>query len=154
MSANTGFVYVIQMEGHDIFKIGRSNDMTRRMSQFGVQLPFPFVVRFARKVQEPTQIEGVLHECFALKRLNGEWFQLTDRDVDAISLSLLLYQAHELADHLRESFAAQGSSHPPTMIRYGRLFQLAGRRIRRRKETIARLAIVKRNEIVDAGVIG
>lgn len=154
MSANTGFVYVIQMAGHDIFKIGRSNDVTRRMSQFGVQLPFPFVVRFARKVQEPTRLEAVLHECFALKRMNGEWFRLTDRDVAAIGLSLLLFQAFEQADQLRKSFAAQDSSHPATMIRYGRLFQMAGRRIRRRKENVARLVIVKRSEMIDVGVIG
>lgn len=73
-------VYVLQMG--DIYKIGRSSNIQRRMSELCGMLPYPTVlictIPDSRKLKS---VELELHRRYSSKRLNGEWFTLEPEDV-------------------------------------------------------------------------
>lgn len=76
----SGYVYLILAStGH--YKIGRTKSYKDRMKLFGVQLPFTFEFIHVIQTEDMYTLESKLHERFASKRVNGEWFSLTDEDV-------------------------------------------------------------------------
>lgn len=131
-----GFIYVVQMAGHDIYKIGRSTDPPRRFSGFGLQLPFPFVPVLAHKVREHCQVERSLHEKFHTKRMNGDWFALDGADLVTIRSILLYWQAvslqqrvfNSVVQHMRDGWKPCYVD----MFRFGRLLMRLSVRIDRR----------------------
>lgn len=78
-----GFIYVVRSGPY--FKIGRTNKIERRMVQLGVQMPHPIEIVWTKYVTDMYRAEKYLHEMFAHKRLNGEWFDLDQPDLDAIA---------------------------------------------------------------------
>jgi len=78
--ANSGYVYLIQSPT-GAYKIGCARDINKRLQTFEVKLPFE--VGFIHAIQSPVykKIERDLHSRFAKKRINGEWFNLSDDDV-------------------------------------------------------------------------
>lgn len=81
--AESGYVYVL--EGGGVFKIGRAKDPERRAELLAIQLPYPVSLICAVQTSDYKKLEADLHERFALKRLNGEWFDLTSEDVAYIT---------------------------------------------------------------------
>lgn len=77
-----GYIYVIRSGPY--FKIGRTNRIDRRMAQLGVQMPHPVEIVWTKHVTDMCTAERYLHERFAGKRLNGEWFDLDSNDLHAI----------------------------------------------------------------------
>lgn len=77
-----GYVYLIECEQGQFYKIGRTNDLQRRFDQFGVQLPFKVSIRHAIKVHDMACAELALHDKFTSFRTNGEWFNLPIEEVD------------------------------------------------------------------------
>lgn len=78
-----GYVYVIRAEtGH--YKIGRTTSIPRRMNLFSVKLPFKFDIINYFPCHNMFEIESHFHEVYSEKRTNGEWFLLSDEDVDII----------------------------------------------------------------------
>lgn len=78
-----GYVYVIRADtGH--YKIGRTNNIPARMKLFAVKLPFDFEIVYAIPCVDMVDAERQLHLIYANKRTNGEWFNLTDSDVEVI----------------------------------------------------------------------
>jgi predicted GIY-YIG superfamily endonuclease len=78
-----GYVYLILSEdGH--YKIGRTKDVPTRSNTLGVQLPYQIEVIHSIKVNDMVWAERHLHEKFAAKRVNGEWFSLESDDVEWI----------------------------------------------------------------------
>lgn len=70
-----GYVYLIRADtGH--YKIGRSNNVPKRMNLFAVKLPFKFDLIHYFPCQNMYQAEAELHRVFKDKRTNGEWFSL------------------------------------------------------------------------------
>lgn len=55
-----------------------------RLKTFEVKLPFKVDYIHLIKCQDRYSAEKRLHAQFAGKRLNGEWFQLSDQDVQTI----------------------------------------------------------------------
>ena len=83
-ASRAGYVYLLQERGTDRFKIGRANNADRRYRELAIQLPAP-VDRIALiKSEDCVFLETKLHQKFAEKRLNGEWFRLNRRDVQFI----------------------------------------------------------------------
>lgn len=78
-----GYVYlIINSEGH--YKIGKAKNAEDRITTLGVVLPFPVTPVHTIKTDDMTGLERELHTRFDSKRLAGEWFALTQEDVEYI----------------------------------------------------------------------
>ncbi len=75
------FVYIVgPIEGH--YKIGFSNDPVKRVRSFRLPIPPAIFMTFTCRCHR--LLEGDLHRHFAGCRSRGEWFKLTDADLDSI----------------------------------------------------------------------
>lgn len=75
----TGYVYLIKFG--DFFKIGRSNDFNRRLSEIKTQLPEEGELLHVIETDDPEGIEAYWHNRFKDKRARGEWFKLSNDDI-------------------------------------------------------------------------
>ena len=80
-----GFVYIAkQINESDIYKIGCTKDITKRLKTFKVGNAFVEMVA-SKKTSERYKNESFLHKYFASKRVNGEWFKLDTDDLKLFS---------------------------------------------------------------------
>ena len=81
-SPTVGYVYLVwSMYG---YKIGKAVNVPKRTKLFEVKLPFPIRVEHYAMFSDYTQAERSLHLHFHEKRLEGEWFALTNEDISFI----------------------------------------------------------------------
>lgn len=81
-SGGPGYIYVLK--GGPFHKIGLSKTLDQRIKTLAIQLPFQIELIFAAPVDDMFAHERRLHEMFAYKRANGEWFRLSDEDLEAV----------------------------------------------------------------------
>lgn len=74
-----GVVYVLKSAYG--YKVGRTKSMTDRMRTFGVKLPFVYTIPLCAWFEDCQGAERRYHDIFASKRINGEWFDLTDYEL-------------------------------------------------------------------------
>jgi Meiotically up-regulated gene 113 len=84
-----GFIYILKSEFG--YKIGKTKKPKERHAHFTVKLPFNFEKVFEIEVTGYHQREKDLHDLYNLKRINGEWFNLTDSDLIKIKEYLFEY---------------------------------------------------------------
>lgn len=73
-----GFIYVIK-SGNE-YKIGRTRNPSQRMKTFE-SLPEPIDEIICKKVYQHYFAEKALHKTYEDKRIFGEWFNLTQKDL-------------------------------------------------------------------------
>lgn len=79
-----GYVYVIKKIDENIVKIGMSKNYNERTKQISTKLHFEVETIKVFKTDDMESLEKHLHELYKDKRLNGEWFKLTDSDIKHI----------------------------------------------------------------------
>jgi len=77
----TGFVYVLSFG--EIYKIGQTWNVKTRLKQLQDMNPFCRVVKQI-ELTGYTIAEKRLHEFFQTRRIAGEWFKLTEKDLEKI----------------------------------------------------------------------
>lgn len=77
-----GWVYVIKCGDH--YKIGMTRNLKSRTSCLGVLLPQKTELVISVESGDYSKTEAELHQKFNDRRVNGEWFALTDDDLDYI----------------------------------------------------------------------
>lgn len=78
-----GYIYLIKGQG-ETYKIGLSATPATRIRTLGVQLPFPIDVLHLIETDNMLAAEKQLKDRYEAKRVNGEWFQLSEADVAEI----------------------------------------------------------------------
>src|SRR5688572_938370 len=156
----SGFVYVLQMEGHDYYKIGRTSNLTNRVAQIKPQMPGRLVVVLAHRVPDAWKEEGRLHRLFERQRLNGEWFRLEADWLEEIKASLVLEQAVGLYKRLICYLWEAEHEVYFNPDRFARALYNASRRVERRHASYGRIYSkrnpppVRKDAVLDAEFVG
>jgi hypothetical protein len=80
---DAGYIYCLSdQQGH--YKLGRTKQLQTRLRALGTQPPFKIQLLFTHYVFNAPRYEKLLHQHFAKKRMNGEWFALDDSDIELI----------------------------------------------------------------------
>ncbi|VVP17377.1 hypothetical protein PS900_03669 [Pseudomonas fluorescens] len=82
--SKAGVVYLLKSAYG--YKVGRTRNVPARMRAFGVHLPFIYTIPLCSWFVDCHTAERRYHEMFAGKRINGEWFDLDEHDVQLIRL--------------------------------------------------------------------
>lgn len=80
-----GYVYFIRQAEDEIFKIGMTNRTPKsRLDQLQVTSPFELNIFGFIKAINARKVERQLHKKFRDYRLNGEWFNLSEQQVEHV----------------------------------------------------------------------
>lgn len=84
-SLTGGYVYLIQEEGNnDLYKIGvtRSKDVSKRVSALQTGNGNKLILKDYYYSSKPFKMEMMLHNKYSQSREEGEWFALSEDDVN------------------------------------------------------------------------
>lgn len=85
-----GYIYLVRADlGNEYvkcpYKIGFSKTPTIRNKQLGTHMPFSTSLIHVFRVPDMRTAERELHQKYAKQRLNGEWFHLTQEQIEEIA---------------------------------------------------------------------
>ena len=81
--APTSDGYVYLLKSGNFYKVGRSDNLERRVKEVRTALPEAVTLVHAIKTDDPPGIEAYWHKRFAQHRRNGEWFSLGNAELAA-----------------------------------------------------------------------
>ena len=73
-------VYILRT-GKNLYKIGRTQDLQKRLASYHTHLPIIFRVIRQYSAENINELEESLHVVFQHKRVKGEWFELSNDDL-------------------------------------------------------------------------
>ena len=73
-------VYILKT-GKNLYKIGKTRDLQKRLASYHTHLPILFRVIRQYPAENMSQLEESLHIVFQHKRIKGEWFELNPQDL-------------------------------------------------------------------------
>lgn len=76
-----GYVYIVGVSERNIYKIGKASNVEGRLDRLDLQLPWPVDLVHAFPCEGCERSERSLHDMYRESRMNGEWFQLSQREV-------------------------------------------------------------------------
>ena len=91
-----GYVYLIGSPRYKWYKIGKSTNVTVRISDLRILLPFRIDIIAIWKSSGHGQLESQLHRRLAGNRINGEWFSLTRDEVKALVIDMAHLAVNDL----------------------------------------------------------
>lgn len=68
----------------DIYKIGKTIHLNKRMYQLRVQLPFRVQLVWSDYTSHMSTVERAIHKELRAQRINGEWFGLTGEQLQYV----------------------------------------------------------------------
>lgn len=77
-SHKADFIYLIQMTGTNIFKIGVTSNLKKRLSRINSVIPFNIDVVLLRRINGAFELEQSIHEKIKHRHVNNEWFKIDD----------------------------------------------------------------------------
>jgi hypothetical protein len=82
-------LYLVTAKEFDgIYKIGITNNIDFRIKSMQTGCPYRLFAHKVYELDNPLAVEQSLHAFFRKKRLEGEWFYLTDQDLNYIHEAL------------------------------------------------------------------
>lgn len=82
------YAYVYLIRCNDLYKIGYSQNPESRLDGMQTSNPYLLELLWKQRIPNYQQLEEMMHERFASKRVRREWFKLGKEDVEFI-LSLI-----------------------------------------------------------------
>lgn len=79
--AESGIVYVLKAD-NGLYKIGRAKKFENRLLQLQTQMPYDLEVIVLIESDDYIGLEKGLHKRFVSKREKGEWFELSEEDIE------------------------------------------------------------------------
>lgn len=76
-------VYFIQAD-NGLTKIGRTKNLKNRLSKLKTSSPCELNLIWFIETEHELELEAKIHDVFSVKRVRGEWFDLTDEDMSWI----------------------------------------------------------------------
>ena len=80
-----GYVYLIgEKENPGRYKIGstRANDVNKRLKQLQTGNANELYIKDSYETDYPFKVEKMLHNQFKLSSIAGEWFELSENDIE------------------------------------------------------------------------
>lgn len=90
MKTGVGFIYFIR-EQYGSTKIGKTINIKRRLGNINLLVPYSLELIFVIKSDNVHKLEGELHRKYNHLRIKGEWFNLSDSDLDFIKATYGTY---------------------------------------------------------------
>ena len=75
-------IYLINAENTNLYKIGLSHNLTKRVKQLQTSSPHKIVLVESWKTQWGKKLEFTLHRVYSMQRQSGEWFELNTEQVE------------------------------------------------------------------------
>ncbi|MFB2891978.1 GIY-YIG nuclease family protein [Aerosakkonemataceae cyanobacterium BLCC-F50] len=85
LNARDGIVYVIRAGHSNLYKIGRTTNIDRRLRQLQNMNSQPLTIVTLIRCHDAIAVETCLHQKFKLHRRQGEWFELTPTAIEFIN---------------------------------------------------------------------
>lgn len=99
-SKNKCGVYIIRIQNTDHFKIGITNDLKKRMSNFATGNPQNLKIEYFVATKHYKSLEKHFHEIFKENRTKGEWFNFNETEFrDLESHLVVLHRSKEFFVH-------------------------------------------------------
>jgi predicted ATP-grasp superfamily ATP-dependent carboligase len=121
----SGYVYVLKAHKpfEECYKIGRTNKPARRFSEFAVKLPYKVETVCVWREDDCHDVESELHNIFAAKRLDGEWFKLDAKDVDWLLRAVKFFEAKALIERISALIVTTAT--PGVVVDFAKLNRLS-----------------------------